>query len=308
MGETVDELASPVTFTAATALDILRGVCESSGVGFGGAEVLQPPADNAMVLVPSVSLVARVGVDVSHRERLERELHAAAWLAEQGLLTPAPARVPPCPQLTEVQGRVVTWWQYVPSREHADLPQLMSALRLLHDLTPSNLHLARFDPWARIANQLHAATGLPETDQARLVRRWHALRSRWAQSRWPSEPAVVIHGDAHVLNTLVAPEGVYLLDLEDIRLGPWQWDAISPMIHLRAGWISPRAYREAIDAYGRDPSAEEEVELLVAIRLLRMTCWMASRSGREPGVVERVRRRIDYVEDPSLLARRPAGF
>lgn len=308
MGETVGELASPVTFTARAALELLRGVCEASGVDFEGAEVLQPPADNAMVLIPSERLVARIGVDVSHRGRLERELQAAAWLTGRGLPTPIPVAVPPCPQLTVARGRVVTWWQYVPSREHADLPGLMTALRVLHDLPVAGLDIARFDPWARIENQLRAATGLSGADQARLVERWDSLRSMWATSRWSSEPSVVIHGDAHALNTLVYRGSVYLLDLEDIRLGPWQWDAITPLIHMQAGWIPIDEYRASIEAYGRDPSAEAEVELLVAIRLLRMTCWLASRSGREPGVVERVRRRIDYVEDPSLLVRRPAGF
>jgi Ser/Thr protein kinase RdoA (MazF antagonist) len=308
MGETVGELASPVTFTADKALEVLRGICKEAGVSFAGAEVLQPPADNAMILVPSIGLVARIGVDVSHRERLERELHAASWLAKHGLPTPAPADSGPCPQLTVTQGRVVTWWQYLPSREHADLPGLMAALRVLHGLPTAGLRIAEFDPWARIENQLRAATGLSPSDQARLINRWNELRAQWAGSRWPSEPKVVIHGDAHTLNTLVYQGSVYLLDLEDIRLGPWQWDAISPLIHLRAGWIGQRDYQAAIHAYGRDPSSEEDIELLVGIRLLRMTCWMASRSGRESGVTARVRRRIDYVEDPSLLMRQPTGF
>ena len=308
MGEAVGELANPVTFNVDGALDVLRGVCEASGVSFDGAEVLQPPADNAMVLVPSVSMVARVGVDVSHRDRLARELHAASWLAEHGVCTPAPAESAPCPQLTVANGRVVTWWQYVPSQKHADRPGLMALLRVLHGLPTAGVQLPDFDPWARIENQLRAATGLSDEDQARLIERWYELQSLWARSRWPTESKVVIHGDAHTLNTLVYERSVYILDLEDIRLGPWQWDAITPLIHCRAGWIGRQDYLAAIDAYGRDPSGEDDVELLVAVRLLRMTCWMASRCGRESEVIDRVKRRIDYVEDPTLLVRKPTGF
>lgn len=308
MGEAVGELANPVTFTVNGALDVLRAVCEASEVSFDGAQVLQPPADNAMVVVPSIAMVARVGVDVSHRDRLARELRAASWLAERGVRTPTPAESAPCPQLTVASGRVITWWEYVPSQVHADRRGLMTILRVLHGLPTAGVDLPDFDPWARIENQLRAATGLTDDDQARLIGRWHELQSQWARSRWPSEPKVVIHGDAHTLNTLVYEGSVYLLDLEDIRLGPWQWDAITPLIHSRAGWIGPQDYRAAIDAYGRDPSGEDDVELLVAIRLLRMTCWMASRCGRESEVIDRVRRRIDYVEEPSLLVHKPDGF
>jgi len=308
MNETVGELASPVTFDAAAVLELLRRVCESAGTDFAGAEALQAPADSAIVLVPSVGLVARIGVDVSHLGRLEQELRAASWLSDQGLFTPAPAAAAPCPQLTVSEGRVLTWWQYVPSREHASLPDLMATLRVLHGLPTTGLDIDRFDPWARIAGQIRAATGLSEADRARLLRRWDELRALWTQSRWPSEPYVAIHGDAHTLNTLIHGGTIYLLDLEDMRLGPWQWDTLTPLVHLRARWISADDYRAAIDAYGADPRDEDEIELLVAIRLLRITCWLASRTGREPAVIARARRRIDYVEDPSLLLRSPAGF
>jgi aminoglycoside phosphotransferase (APT) family kinase protein len=308
MTETVGELASPVTFTAAAVLELLRRVCESAGTDFAGAEVLQAPADSAIVLVPSVGLVARIGVDVGHRGRLEQELRAASWLSDQGLFTPAPAATAPCPQLTVAEGRVVTWWQYIPSREHASLHGLMATLRVLHSLPTAGLDTARFDPWSRVAGQIRAATGLSDADRARLAHRWDELRSLWTRSRWPSEPYVAIHGDAHTLNTLVHEGAVYLLDLEDMRLGPWQWDTLTPLVHLRARWISADDYRAAIEAYGADPRAEDEIELLVAIRLLRITCWLASRTGREPAVIPRATRRIDYVEDPSLLIRRPSGF
>lgn len=94
VSEPESELASPVTFTADAVLDLLRGVCEASGVDFRGAEVLQPPADNAMVLVPSVDLVARIGVDVSHHGRLEQELRALRGSASRACIP----RRPPMPR------------------------------------------------------------------------------------------------------------------------------------------------------------------------------------------------------------------
>jgi aminoglycoside phosphotransferase (APT) family kinase protein len=159
-----------------------------------------------------------------------------------------------------------------------------------------------------MASQLRAATGLPERDRVRLEECWSELRSQWSRSRWPSESGVVVHGDAHTLNTLVHDSQVYLLDLEDVKLGPWQWDVISPLVYMRAGWITTADYQAAIDAYGRDPLAEGDIDVLVSIRLLRMTCWLASRTGREPVLVEKVLRRIACLEDPTLLERRPSEF
>lgn len=296
-----------MTFTAAGALDVLRTALAPIAVEPGEATVLQEPADNAMIALPSLGLVARIGVNESHIDRLRQELRVAAWLLENQLETPAPAQSGPTPQCALVDGRVVTWWEYLPSREHADLPDLMRLIRALHALAEPRPRIAVFDPWARVAGQIAAAQGLTERDRDRLRRRWEELRGRWAHSRWPHESPAVIHGDVHVLNTLVHRGRAVLLDLEDVRLGPWQWDAISPLVHFRAGWIGEGEYRAALASYGRDPACEPEVELLVSVRMLRMTCWLASRTGREPELVGAVRHRIETLHDSNPLHRWSSG-
>jgi Ser/Thr protein kinase RdoA (MazF antagonist) len=287
---------------------VLHAVCVSASISDEDATVLQPPADNAMVALPKLGLVARIGVDTSHLARLRQELHVATWLAQNGLATPKPATSPPTRQLAVEQGRVFTWWEYLPSRTRTDLPGLMRLLRHLHGLRDPHPEITTFDPWARIAGQIAAAEGLAARDHALLRRRWEVLRGRWSRARWPNEDHVVIHGDAHLHNTLVYRDRPFLLDLEDVRLGPWQWDAISPLVHRRAGWISDTEYREAIEAYGREPADEPDIELLVSIRMLRMTCWLASRTGREPELVGAVRRRINTLQDSNPLGQWASGF
>lgn len=297
-----------MTFNSAGALEVLRAVCALAAISDEDATVLQPPADNAMVALPKLGLVARIGVDTSHLARLNQELHVATWLADSGLPTPRPASSPPGRQLAIKQGRVFTWWEYLPSQTHTDLPGLMRLLRHLHVLRDPRPDIAVFDPWARIPGQIAAAEGLASLDRARLRRRWEVLRGRWVSSRWSSEEQVVIHGDAHLQNTLVYRGRAFLLDLEDVRLGPWQWDAISPLVHRRAGWISDVEYRAAVEAYGLDPADESDIELLVSIRMLRMTCWLASRTGREPELAGAVRRRIQSLQDSNPLGQWASGF
>lgn len=297
-----------MTFNSAGALEVLHTVCASAAVSDDDATVLQPPADNAVIALPKLGLVARIGVDASHLDRLRQELHVATWLAQNGLSTPRPATSPPSRQLTIEQGRVFTWWEYLPSRTRTDLPGLMRLLRHLHGLRDPRPQISRFDPWARIPGQIAAAEGLVALDRARLRHRWEVLIGRWSRSRWAAEEQVVIHGDAHLRNTLVYRGRPFLLDLEDVRLGPWHWDAISPLVHRRAGWISDAEYRKAVKAYGQDPADEADIELLVSIRMLRMTCWLASRTGREPDLVGAVRRRIDTLQDSNPLGQWSAGF
>lgn len=260
-----------------------------------------------MVLVPSINLVARIGVDVTHRSRLAQELRVARWLKAKDVSTAQPAVDGPCPQLTETGGRVVTWWEYLPSAVFATLSQLMAALRTMHGVRGPFPQVAHFDPWARVAHQLAAATGLPSTDLQRLHRHWGTLRASWDSSRWPHEPRVVIHGDAHTRNTLVFQGKVHLLDLEDTRLGPWQWDLTTPLVHLRLGWIDEVDYHNAVVGYGLDPSGQAEIDVLIAIRLFRMTCWLASRTGREPQIVPMVQQRIASLEDHRLLTQWSPG-
>lgn len=296
-----------MTFTAKGALDVLRTALAPTAVILGEAKVLQEPADNAMIALPNLGLVARIGVDEGHTDRLRQELRVASWLVDNGLPTPAPAVSGPTAQCALVEGRVITWWEYLPSREHADLPDLMRLIRDLHSLAEPRPEIAAFDPWARVVGQIAAAQGLSEDDRDLLRRRWEELRARWARSRWPHEPPVVIHGDVHVLNTLVHQGKAVLLDLEDVRLGPWQWDAISPLVHYRAGWIDEAEYRAALASYGRDPACDPEVELLVSVRMLRMTCWLASRTGREPELAGKVRHRIENLHDSNPLHRWSSG-
>lgn len=295
--------AGSETFTAPAALQIVGELCSSAGVPHNDATVVQPPADNATITLPSAGLVARIAVDVTHLPRMRKELEVAAWFADRGVPAVRLAPSPPSSQLTIHRGRVVNWWQYLPSSKRATTEQLAAALRHIHDQPGPAPAIAHLDPFARIDHQIAAATGLEERERRELHQYRNQFAERWAASPWPHHsPRVLVHGDAHVYNSLILDGQVHLLDFEDTALGPWPWDLATPVMYQRIGWMSPAELDATISAYGRDPRQIADFDLLVAIRMLRATCWYASRSGREPHVLDQVRLRIASLSDPSLLA------
>ncbi len=287
------------TFTVANAVQTLLGALGGHLVA-DDLKVLRSPADNAVIAIPKLNLVARVGASQAHAERLARELKFGIWLDGRGIPAVQPASEPPTPQLSVADERVITWWNYLPSTTRGSLADLGWLLKQLHSQPSPWPDLPPLDPWSRVEQQLASATGLPQSDLTQLCSHWDALRARWEESRWPNESSVVVHGDAYTGNTLRLNDTTYLLDFEDARIGLPQWDTASVAGHLSIGWIDQEAYDAFCEAYGVDVRDQDESDLLVEIVLFRRTCWYASRTGREPQVVEAVRHRIATLVDPTL--------
>jgi len=292
--------AGSETFTASAALRIVRAVCAHAGVPADDAACVQPPADNATITLPSLGLVARIGIDSSHVQGMRKELEVSAWLSDHGIAAVLPVVHPPCRQLMVIDGRVLTWWKYLPGSERASAKQLATILRQIHDQPDPPSTLPPLDPFARVEHQIAAATGLTEEDRTALRACWNLLARRWNSSHWPQHRPVLVHGDAHPYNTLKVNGRVHVLDFEDAALGPWQWDLTGPCMYHLVGWMTTSELHDTLDAYGRDPRETADFDLLVSIRMLRATCWYASRSGREPHVLDQVRSRIASLTDPSL--------
>lgn len=147
---------------------------------------------------------------------MQRELEAAAFLSDRG----APV-APPWPEAGPHRslGLDVTLWRWL-EPEVRPLPPLQYG-RLLHELHDALLdHGADLPvlvgPLTDIASGV-ALTGDP------LLRDAADLLVPLALS-WPRRP---LHGDAHTGNVLTTAQGPRWIDLEDVCVGPLEWDLAS---------------------------------------------------------------------------------
>ncbi|NYI04739.1 phosphotransferase enzyme family protein [Allostreptomyces psammosilenae] len=283
-------------FTGPAAMAAAHAACAAVGLSATGAYLRKPPSDNAVVILPAQRLVARIGADASHRARLATELATARWIAGRGIPVTRPAEH--LPQLLRIQGRIVTWWHQLTGRGAGRPAALAALLRRLHGEPPPWPPLPAFDPWARLREHIDGATGLSPADRDFLHRHRAELRAEWSARAAATHPVAVVHGDAHHGNTFVREDGTaVLLDLENVTIGPPQWDTAVAVVYHRIGWYDDAAYASYVRAYGHDPAQDPHIDLHARIRMLRMTAWYASRTDREPWIVEQVRHRVDTLRD-----------
>jgi Ser/Thr protein kinase RdoA (MazF antagonist) len=296
------------SFTVERAQEVLsKALARSGNHAVDDLRPLGAPADNAIIHVPELNVVARIAVDQTHRARLAREIDTATWLCDRGIPTVIPARKAPTPQLEVLDGRVISWWDYLPSTDRGSLAQLGDLLRRVH-AEPNPPLDNRLDPWARIDHQIQsAAQALPAEDIDILIREQDRLRSRWHASDWANAATSAIHGDAYTGNTLVVDGQAHLLDFEDSAIGPPAWDVASVLGAFQLGWLDVADYDDFCRGYGSDLSDLPGVDVLVDIILFRRCAWFASRASREPSVIEAVRHRVHTLSLPHHLKYWRAG-
>ncbi|MGI5293068.1 phosphotransferase enzyme family protein [Nonomuraea polychroma] len=287
-------------FDADAALRAVHEAARTAGLVSHGATLLGPVGDNAVFVLPAEHVVARVAWGPAATPRVERELRVAAWLHEQGLpAVRVVASVPGQPLLCD--GRLVTFWEEIASPQQADTAAMGDVLRRLHALpAPPEGLLETFDPFVRQREHIAAADGVDDSDRGFLLELLADLEA--AYGRLPfTLPRSPIHGDPHRKNLVRAADGrVILLDLERFSFGPPEWDVIVPVVYQRVGWYSAAEVDQFVAAYGWDVTRWDGCETLMRVRQLRMTAWLASRTGREPRLIPEVRRRIASLRDPAV--------
>lgn len=284
---------------------MLADVSRPLGLNAAEARLLGPVGDNAVFLLPYEHAVARVSL-VGARSRVERELRVARWLAEHKIHAVRPRTQIEQPIVHD--GHVVTLWDEIPDPTQATTAEMGAALRRLHRLPwPPEGLIPPIDPFARQHEHIDEATGLADDEREFLAARLAELKSAYSELRF-ALPQGVVHGDAHRKNVVRDATGrVALLDLERFGTGPREWDLIVPAVYQRVGWYDEAAYRDFTDAYGYDIRGWDGYPVMAAIRQLRMTAWLASRTGREPRLVTEAHRRIQSLRDPSVPGRWTPG-
>lgn len=273
----------------------LVGVCAEVGLASDEARLLGPVGDNAVFLLPRERVVVRIASNEKAPE-VDHHLAVARWLEEQRF--PAVRAHWGIDQPRDRKGLVITFWQEIPGATMAVPAEVGAILRQLHHLPEPAGVLTEFDPFVNLSDYIARATGMPSADREFLAGLLHDLHKSYAEVDL-ALPRSVIHGDAHRKNIVRDESGqVRLLDLDHMSLGPREWDLIVAAVYHRIGWYSDDEYRGFADAYGFDVTSWTWFPVLAAIRELRMTAWLAARTGREPRLVPEAMTRVESLRHP----------
>ncbi len=141
----------------------------------------------------------------------------------------------------------------------------------------------RLTPAEFVADELAWARhtrGLPREVRSHWLPAAQALTKR-VEPLFEGVPTLRLHGDCHLGNLLWAPDGVRLLDFDDLRVGPavqdlWMLAPAPDAEGRRRLDLVVRAYRQFRDF---DPRWLRLVEPLRGLRMLRYAVWAARRQG-----------------------------
>jgi hypothetical protein len=156
-------------------------------------------------------------------------------------------------------GRWATAWPRVPVLERGDPGPAVwrEAGTLL-----AGLHRARVPtglpphgPTDRLARAVARARRLDDPRAAPVVRAGdRVLAALDALSRAGTEPQgpvhCIVHGDWHLGQLAETPEGLRLLDVDDLGHGDPAWDLARPAGFWAAGLLDDASWRSFVDAYG----------------------------------------------------------
>jgi aminoglycoside phosphotransferase (APT) family kinase protein len=193
-------------------------------------------------------VIAKVGKWSHSAASLAREHRVASKIAVAG----APAARPMAgiaPTRDEPSGYVVTLWERLehdpgravdPTEAGASLRDLHDALIDLDEALPSfeeSLDLAR-----SVLHDDRAMAGLAPADRSVLRHAFDRIRDEVRERGYRARP---IHGEAHDGNLLVTPDGLRWIDLENVAIGPLEWDLA--FLPERAADVFPEADVELLD-------------------------------------------------------------
>jgi Ser/Thr protein kinase RdoA (MazF antagonist) len=227
--------------------------------------VVLQETNNTVVWLRPHPVVAKVGKWEHSHVSLVREHRIAKALAADGAPVGPPVAVS-APERDDETGYTVTLWERLEHdpEEEPDAVDAGSSLRDLHRaLDRFGAGLPSFDESLDLAQATlwhdRAMKVLSDSDLALLRGTYERLRNELKELRYPVRP---VHGEAHLGNLLVTPDGLRWIDLENVSMGPLEWD----LAFLPEG--SAQVFPEA---------DEELLTLLRTLNSARVATWCFAR-------------------------------
>jgi aminoglycoside phosphotransferase (APT) family kinase protein len=231
MHETTNHEGPSQTRISSAAVEAAVRLGRRLGIGRVDPVVLRASRNVSIRLAP-LNVVARAiaSVDGKTIEWTTRELNVARHLVENGAPVVGPSTALPAGPHVE-NGFVLTLWEFV-EHEVADADNGEHVSRAAEALRRVHQALAGFrdelpDFWCNIDDCGHllknetALAALPDADRDFLLTTFNRLRASASGLLGNMRP---IHGDAHLGNAFITPEGARWNDFEDVCLGPREWD------------------------------------------------------------------------------------
>ncbi|HEY3262527.1 MAG TPA: aminoglycoside phosphotransferase family protein [Pseudonocardiaceae bacterium] len=247
-------------------LPVLALVCAKVGLDHRGATLMRY-VRNAVFRLAAHPVVVRIAIAPAVRERAQRTVAVARWLASHDV--PAVRLLDGFGQPVLAGGHLATFWHDVPEvgppPTGADLARL---LRRLHELPAPADPLPPWQPVASLRAALAESTAMPLADLDFMLRRCDAVEAALASLSYQLPPGP-IHGDAWLGNLLAGPDGPVLCDFDSACIGPREWD-LTPMAvgRLRRS-VPPKVYRAFIAGYGVDVMRWPGFDVLREVRELK---------------------------------------
>lgn len=170
-----------------------------------------------------------------------------------------------------------------------------AALRSLHQLSPRD-GLGRLNTLWRLDARLPelAELGVPADDVDFLRRRADELRGVHDAMRFSGSD--LIHADAHIGNAVIADGAVKLIDLDGLRVGPWQYDLVPTAVAARrCGEVA--IFEQVVAGYGRDPRGWEFFNDACALRELTSVSWLGTMYAYSETHRDEFHRQLDSLRD-----------
>lgn len=183
----------------------------------------------------------------------------------------------------------VTVWPWVETSRPATWAEMGPLLKRFHAATRVGpLALPEWNPLGRAANRIDLYAGSASADPTHvelLRRRQGAVEQGLSKVRW-SMPWGVIHGHVTPSNVLVGPDGPQFIDLDQMALGPREWDLALGVLYVEDYGLHPREYEQFALGYGTDVRDLDCCADLVAARELSYAASLAARSTTSSTLAE----------------------
>jgi Ser/Thr protein kinase RdoA (MazF antagonist) len=251
--------------------------------------------ENANYALPDQGIVVRIARSLDRRERVEREVALAGWLAD--LDFPAVRLASDLPQVVPADDRLVTFWELVvetaAEKTTADLGGILARF---HALPSPPFALPPFDPFSVVPARLALAGDADPEDVAFLTDLLDQLVETYQSLEFPTSHGL-IHGDAHRSNLLATASGVLLSDFDVVAFGPREWDLTPTALAADRFGLPRDEYAAFAKAYGRDVTEWDGYRIMAATRELTMTTWQMQNVSESPQIAEEFHARVTSMRE-----------